>query len=75
MFLNGITVKIDPPRGVIFIVKPFKNDHLIIKNNVLNGITVKIDPQGVIFIVTPFKNGHLIIKNNVFEWYYSENGP
>ena len=46
MFLNGITVKIDPPEGVIFIVKPFKNDHLIIKNNVLNGITVKIDPQG-----------------------------
>jgi len=75
MVLNGITVKIDPPRGVIFIVKPFKNDHLIIKNNVLNGITVKIDPQGVIFIVKPFKNGHLIIKNNVFEWYYSENGP
>ena len=50
MVLNGITVKIDPPGGVIFIVKPFKNDHLIIKNNVLNGITVKIDPQGVIFL-------------------------
>ena len=32
-------------RGVIFIVIPFKNGHLIIKNNILNGITVKMAPK------------------------------